>query len=208
MTAGLALMLAGCGSSANIENASETVLMTAEIESGTLTESETAGETQAGTESEINTETETAEVVSYAGYLPVLDEIMAEYEDSYGETLPYSVYDMDNDGVKELIVKCGTCEADYMWRVYTLDEAGSAVLIGEFGGGHSMLYSCADDGLYNMMAHMGGERVDYVTLNDGVISEETILEKEIGQDEEYAEPDGEALETADLIDDTLVLRTE
>ena len=51
-----------------------------------------------------------------------------------------------------------------------------------------------------MMAHMGGETIVHVTLNDGVISEEMILEKEIGPSEEYEEPDGEALETADIIE--------
>lgn len=213
LTAGLVLMLAGCGSTSNGEGLSETAPVTEATEMETQTEGETAPQTQAETASETTAdveteETETEKAVSYDSYLQVLDEILAEYEDDYGETLPYSVYDMDNDGVKELIVKCGTCEADYMWRVYTLDDAGEALYVDEFAGGHSMLYSCGDGGLYNMMAQMGGETIIHVTLADGVISEETVLEKEIGPDEEYETPDGDMLETADIIDDTLVLRAE
>ena len=37
-----------------------------------------------------------------------------------GKYLLYYVYDIDKNGVRELIVQTGTCEADYMYEIYTI----------------------------------------------------------------------------------------
>ena len=43
----------------------------------------------------------------------------------------YCVYDMNKDGIKELIVKTGTCEADYVYRFYSC-EYGKIITLGTF----------------------------------------------------------------------------
>lgn len=45
----------------------------------------------------------------------------------------YCVYDMNKDGIKELIVKTGTCEADYVYRFYSC-EYGKIITLGTFSG--------------------------------------------------------------------------
>ena len=51
----------------------------------------------------------------------------------------YCVYDMNKDGIKELIVKTGTCEADYVYRFYSC-EYGKIITLGTFSGGSAGLY--------------------------------------------------------------------
>ena len=57
----------------------------------------------------------------------------------YGEYNDYYLYDMDGDGVKELLLQEGTCEADYMYQVYTIAN-GAAVSLGELSGGHTSVF--------------------------------------------------------------------
>lgn len=54
-------------------------------------------------------------------------------------TAEFALYDMNNDGIPELIEKTGTCEADYIYNFITYRN-GTIVNIGSDGGGHSALY--------------------------------------------------------------------
>lgn len=51
----------------------------------------------------------------------------------------FSLYDMNNDGIPELIEKTGTCEADYIYNFITYRN-GTIVNIGSDNAGHSALY--------------------------------------------------------------------
>lgn len=58
----------------------------------------------------------------------------------YGYTMDgYTLYDVDKNGVPELIVKFGTCEADYDGRLYTFDGT-KVVYVDEFAMGHTSIY--------------------------------------------------------------------
>ena len=117
-------------------------------------------------------------------YGPLLDQVYA----TYGEYNDYYLYDIDKDGVKELLLQEGTCEADYMYQVYTI-ENGAAVYLGELSGGHTMFFEDTEGGngssILLMQAHMGYERISRVTLSNGSLSEEEISERELGAEEEY-----------------------
>lgn len=68
----------------------------------------------------------------------------------------YCVYDINKDGYKELCVKAGCCEADYIYKFYGC-EYGKIVSLGTFNGGHSELYACDSNGVFVYSGHMGYE---------------------------------------------------
>ena len=53
--------------------------------------------------------------------------------------MDYFLYDIDKDGVKELLLLNGTCEADYVYKIYTIGN-GSARYIDEVNGSCVMFY--------------------------------------------------------------------
>lgn len=135
-------------------------------------------------------------------YGPLLDQVDA----TYGEYNDYYLYDIDGDGVKELLLQEGTCEADYMYQVYTIAN-GSAVYLGELSGGHTMFFEDTEGGngssILLMQAHMGYERISRVTLSNGSLSEEEISERELGEEEEYFD-NGAPLPEAAVTDRSLL----
>ena len=135
-------------------------------------------------------------------YGPLLDQVYA----IYGEYNDYYLYDIDKDGVKELLLQEGTCEADYMYQVYTI-ENGEAVSLGELSGGHTMFFEDTEGGngssILRMQAHMGYERISRVTLSNGSLSEEEISERELGAEEEYFD-NGAPLPEAAVTDHSLL----
>lgn len=116
----------------------------------------------------------------------------------------YSLYDVDKDGVPELFVKFGTCEADFFARCYTLyrDSSGRDVVVmaAQFPFGHSTLYTCPDkNGFLRHAGHMGyAELYEYGPLADGEISQGREIFSE-GDVWEYTAP-GELVPGAEAID--------
>lgn len=119
-------------------------------------------------------------------YGPLLDQTLGEYD--YSEYLIYMVYDIDKNGVLELLLQTGTSEADYVYEVYTIQDE-SSVYLGELPGGHSVFYADENGGTENYIircaAHMSGESVSYVYLENGVLSEEEILSREVPANDTY-----------------------
>ena len=110
----------------------------------------------------------------------VLDSLEAEKPaDAENPALEYSylLYDIDKDGIPELITKTGTCEADYTGTVYTC-KSGEAVKTGEFGLGHAALYTDpGKNGIIVWWGHMGAAGGVRYSLTDGQISSEQIFEE-------------------------------
>lgn len=130
---------------------------------------------------------EEIQTLSYSEiYGPLLDQVRGEYE--YSEYLMYMVYDIDKDGVKELILQIGTCEADYMYDIYTVQD-GNAVYIGEVSGFHSAFYEDENGGTENFIircsGHMSWETVSYVYLENSTLREEEISSREVPIDDTY-----------------------
>lgn len=89
----------------------------------------------------------------------------------------YSIYDMDLDGIPELIVKSGTCEADTKYTLYSLDAETAAVKeVGDLGSGHMVIcpYS-AGPGILGQFGHMGYEKEILYQYSNGQISESTLV---------------------------------
>lgn len=90
----------------------------------------------------------------------------------------YCVYDMNKDGIKELIVKVGCCEADYMFKFYSCSY-GNIVSLGEYGGGHSSLYQCDSNGVFVYGGHMGYEFLTRVEKNGNKIKPVSIYNRDL-----------------------------
>ncbi|MEE0439239.1 MAG: zinc-ribbon domain-containing protein [Ruminococcus sp.] len=118
-------------------------------------------------------------------YASVLQETQIEADQNYDTSLLYDLYylyDINQDGVRELLVHIGTCEADAVLRIYTLNDAGTeAEQVGEIDGGHMGL-SEKNGSLYSMYCHMGYQvvlKVDMVQKHGSwTIQTTTVLEQD------------------------------
>ena len=121
------------------------------------------------------------EDIPFFGYLPGDSEYDQLMEYGYGVD-GYYLYDVDKDEVPELIVKFGTCEADYDGRLYTFDGE-KAIYSGEFPLGHSGLATCpSQNGMILNYGHMGGAYMQKITLKSGELEFEELLSETPGDD--------------------------
>lgn len=63
-----------------------------------------------------------------------------EYLESRAYMNGYTYYDINKDGVDELITHTGTCEADRVYKIYTFKN-GKMYCAGEVGGWHGAMYA-------------------------------------------------------------------
>jgi hypothetical protein len=108
----------------------------------------------------------------------------------------YYIYDIDEDGVSELLIHHGTCEADYTGEVYTFDGE-NAVYLGSFSTFHTSVYTApGTNGFITQMGHMGEEQVTLISIEDNGLSETEILPLTDLNNSETGLPDW--IEVADL----------
>ena len=63
-----------------------------------------------------------------------------EYLESRAYMNGYTYYDINKDGVDELITHTGSCEADRVYMIYTFKN-GKMYCAGEVGGWHGAMYA-------------------------------------------------------------------
>lgn len=98
------------------------------------------------TESETTTSAETTE----SHHTHEKSEIIKAYEEAVSQkidmmlesdydsvSVSYTLFDMDSDGIPELIVKCGTSDDDFQNTFYTYDDFGIKVISDGTASGHS-----------------------------------------------------------------------
>lgn len=117
----------------------------------------------------------------YTAYQYVLEDTYK----NYGEACEYALYDIDNDGVKELIVSEGTCNANWTNDVYCVNENGLALLIGSFARTVVLYEATEGNGIYAVWGRQGLEEVTRITKNGSELEEELILSDSISYDEDY-----------------------
>lgn len=163
-----------------------------------LCKSETASGNLQNSEYTLSNENE---IDYYAAYQPILDEACAVYGDvGY---CSYSLYDIDNDGIKELITSVGTCTADWTNNIYTIDEGGNASVLGQFGR-EVTLYEAEDgNGIYTVWGFQGCQEVTRITKKGSECYQETILANEIAPGEDYISYPNQI--SSSLIDDSSLL---
>ena len=140
---------------------------------------------------------ENAEYTSVeASYLPFylneMDKANREYLDMriqseyYDIPYSYAVYDIDANGVPELLILRGSCEADYVYNIYTV-VADQIIECGEFGGGHMVFYCNGEKDLIGYRAHMGAYDISKYFLEGTVVSMQTIESGGDGYNADYPE---------------------
>ena len=107
-----------------------------------------------------------------SAYRAVLDEALAKRNaENPGDFLAecsYCLYDIDKDGTPELLLKTGTCEADYMGRIFFFDGRRASQLGEELSLSHSSFYTDPNEnGVIIFGGHMGYARASRVTFTDG-----------------------------------------
>lgn len=135
-------------------------------------------------ESVINSET--ASSVSLierikTSYAQILNTVSADAAQNFEDPC-YYVYDINKDNLPELIIKRGTCEADYRYDVYTYTDY-EAVYIGKLPGGHISVCGINESGILLYHAHMGYEMIFEGTMDSNKISYKTIYEEDCSSKE-------------------------
>ena len=184
-----ALLLAGCGkpqqgSSSEGTAATTEPVSTAATAAEMITEkAETttaaADTTAATTEAEAETTTHEANV-STGGLMDMypaiyqsfirgkFDETVSEHDSM--ASIEYTFRDLDADGIPELLLKYGTCEADFQIHVYRLDSEGEVKDLGLFGGGHtSFAYDENTGNFVIVWGHMGACSIEYYEWKNGTL---------------------------------------
>lgn len=94
----------------------------------------------------------------------------------------YTIYDIDEDGIKDLIIGFGSCEADYSNDVYTAKTNGNVSYCGNFDLPCLFYKAEKGKGIYAVYGHMGYETVTRITLEDGLLKTKELWSKEVPGD--------------------------
>jgi TPR repeat protein len=87
----------------------------------------------------------------------------------------YYIYDIDKDGMPELILDRGYPEAGRMGALYRFVD-GEAVFVDEFSMSHCVLATYPlGNGIVKQWAHMGGWAVDLMTMDYGYLTTTEII---------------------------------
>lgn len=112
--------------------------------------------------------------------------LLAEAADGAGEYCTYSIYDLNNDGINELILKVGSCEADFIYHFYGLNEELNILELGQHNGSHSALYANEDGkGIILVSGTQGYQTITNITMDKDFIKTEVVSEGDIGDGEYY-----------------------
>lgn len=124
--------------------------------------------------------------VEHLNYRELYSGFITEMDSMYDGYCSYSLYDLNGDGRKELLLGYGTCDADYQNIIYMVDENGAVSSTATFYG--SFVYYEAEDGagLYAVSGQMGVESVERITLQGNEVVEEPLWTMEIGDGEYYS----------------------
>lgn len=116
-----------------------------------------------------------------------------DYAEDENVSCEYFLHDITKDGIPELWIKAGTCEADYTLMVYTY-ENGLYKTICEKPAGHSVFYK-GSDYILQQYAHQGVATWIKLTYDGNMVMEKTIFEENtIGTGSDYKIPTEQKIE--------------
>lgn len=134
------------------------------------TEPETEHPTEPETEAEAPTEAESSRADVIAAYKTALQSKIDEAALDYGLNsvdVTYTLYDMDYDGIPELLVHYGTCEADFRIAIYTYRNNGLKLVSDGLHGGHTSFgYDYVANQIVLCEGHMGFGNMYWYDLDD------------------------------------------
>ena len=131
-------------------------------------------------ESSASPETEAA-----LDYYEIYDGVLVNTRADAGLDTTYALYDIDGDGIKEMITSQGTCNAGWYNVVYTTTRNGEVSMIGQFYRNVSLYVAEDGNGIYTLYGMYWYQEVNRITKSGNSISEEMISSKELQPGEEY-----------------------
>ncbi len=162
-------------------------------EAGQKPEKDTDAEKDADAPDE-NTEEDTSDETPMwkTLYFRLLDRLREDLPDDgvANEYTPdgYYLYDIDKDGIPEMIVKRGTCEADYNADIFVNDGYSAKPIEYGVGVGHTSFYTDpGENGIIILWGHMGSMDISKQALKDDTLTDTEALYSQTlnGEDEEY-----------------------
>jgi hypothetical protein len=102
----------------------------------------------------------------------------------------FCLYDMNQDGFPEFILKTGGCEAAYKYTIYTVVN-DKLINCGGLNGSHSSLYTNGSGGFVRYEGHMGVYVIDVSTLEGTTLKTQKIADGmlDYGKNEDYPKLD-------------------
>ena len=124
--------------------------------------------------------------VNHLDYRELYAAFIVELENEFPGNCTYSLYDINQDGRKDLLLSYGTCNADYENIIYTIDEDGAVSSTSPFYGLYTFYVAEDGNGLYEVRGNMGSEEVNRLTLQGNQAVEEPLWSKDIGDGAYYS----------------------
>lgn len=119
--------------------------------------------------------------VDYTDY----EYLVADNEEKYGNMAYFALADIDNDGIKELIIEVGTCDADIVNEVYTLIN-NEAEYLGEFEGNADLYMSKNSYGIYASYENMGNVITYYIEKDGNILNLNEIKDGKTKRDIDFS----------------------
>ena len=95
----------------------------------------------------------------------------------------YYIVNINTDNVPELIIRYGTCEADFVDEVYTFADR-RVIFLSDYPSGHTSYYNDPkDEFAYTVWAHMGSQYIQSMAMEDDALKFEEIFSEELTMDE-------------------------
>ena len=113
------------------------------------------------------------------------EDLKIEYGFGYEGSAEYAMTDINNDGIEEIIISYGTCDADWKNDFYHLDKSGKVVCAGTLETTASFYGTEDGNGIYAVNGSMGYETRYHIFLKGDKLKMEVVEEREIGIDEDY-----------------------
>ena len=132
-------------------------------------------------------------------YNEAYSDILKEYEEGDDDyySASYGLYDIDHNGTYELIISYGTNDADWSNAVYEYTDSG-AKYIGEITGSVGLYGAENRNGIYAVRGKMGSQTIRRITLDDENLTDDIILEEDVGEGDYYSNDD--YVEMTDIYD--------
>lgn len=128
-------------------------------------------------------------------YLDFLSKLDAMDEDQiFGR---YFLFDITGDGIPELWIESGTCEADHALSIYTYNEKLTILDAGEEGNASHSGFCRGDGYILQVCGHMGYQTWNKITYSNGTLKSEVVFEEDLNESgkDDYTEPSEPAIES-------------
>lgn len=142
-------------------------------------------------------------------YIDFLTKVGTKEEVEGMSICQYFLYDITGDGIPELWLESGTCEADHTLSVLSYNNYSFTYLdAGEEGNASNSSFYRGDDYILQVSAHMGYAGWTKISYSDDRLQREVIFEEDLNESgkDDYTEPSEDMIESHS-IKETLPINT-